>query len=271
MNIYRIADLCTGEPVQHGRRDYYKISLIRGPKIIHYPDVSFEITTSTLVFFKPGVPYSMTQTGTGHTGVFCVFPESYFSNYVNIDKYPLFKDISNAYLPLNASQDVFVAQLFDKIEIEFKGDYEYRDDIIRNYILDLIHFIMREKKFAPVIPIQTGSSRIANLFKELLEKQFPIDSIGQQLTVRNPKDFAGALNVHVNHLNKALQEVTGKTTTELIKERIIKEARAMLRFTDWTISQIAWCLGYEDTSNFINLFKKATATTPNDFRRHQPV
>jgi AraC-like DNA-binding protein len=273
-NIFRLESLCKLAPkgIQHGRRDYYKISLIRGDKVVHYGDQSFEIKGSTLIFFKPDTPYSMIQTNEHHSGIFCVFPASFFNHYVEINKYPLFQDITNAYVTLNAEQDRAMENIFLRMEEEFQGEYQFKNDIIRNYILELIHFTMRAKRFDSMpSKSQNGSSRLADLFINLLEKQFPIDAITQQLNIRNPKDFATALNVHVNHLNKVLHDVTGKSTTVLIKERVIKEARSMLRFTDWTINQISWCLGYEDTSNFINLFKRATSVTPNDFRRQSNV
>lgn len=273
-NIFRLENICSLKPedVQHGRRDYYKISLIRGNKTIHYPNRSVDISGSTLIFFKPDIPYSMVQTGDHHSGIFCVFPASFFNHYVEIERYPLYQDITNAHVKLDAIQDAEIENLFLRMETEFHGDYQFRNDIIRNTILELVHFILRAKHFNNTPSMnQTGSSRLANMFLSTLEKQFPIDSVRQQLSARNPKDFATALNVHVNHLNRALQDVTGKSTTALIKERVIKEARAMLRFTDWTINQIAWCLGYEDTSNFISLFKKATLLTPNDFRKQQHV
>jgi AraC-like DNA-binding protein len=63
-----------------------------------------------------------------------------------------------------------------------------------------------------------------------------------------------------------LKEVTGKTTRQLIAERIASEARALLKHTNWNISEIAWCLGFEDTSNFVKFFKKNSELTPHQFR-----
>ena len=101
---------------------------------------------------------------------------------------------------------------------------------------------------------------------ELLERRFPIESTLQQVGLRSPLDFAGQLGVHVNHLNRALKETTGKTTSQLIAERVTQEARALLKHTDWNISEIAWCLGFEELSNFTNFFKKNAASSPGSFR-----
>jgi AraC family transcriptional activator of pobA len=72
--------------------------------------------------------------------------------------------------------------------------------------------------------------------------------------------------VHVNYLNRALKEVTGKPTTAHITERIISEAKALLQHTDWNIADIAYALGFEYPSYFNNYFKRVTGTNPKSFR-----
>jgi AraC-like DNA-binding protein len=113
--------------------------------------------------------------------------------------------------------------------------------------------------------------RVASLFTELLERQFPIESVTQSMKLRSPTEFALQLSVHVNHLNRSLKEITGKTTSQLIRERVIREAKALLMHTDWNISEIAWCLGFEELPHFINYFKKDALLTPKAFRQNQFV
>ena len=70
----------------------------------------------------------------------------------------------------------------------------------------------------------------------------------------------------MNYLNKALKENTGKTTTELIVGRIILESKLLLKQTDWSISEIAYCLGFEEVAHFSNFFKKQMDVSPLAFR-----
>jgi AraC-like DNA-binding protein len=53
-----------------------------------------------------------------------------------------------------------------------------------------------------------------------------------------------------------VKQVTGKSTTTHIAERIITEAKALLLHTDWTVSQIAYALGFDYPTYFNNFFKK---------------
>ena len=113
---------------------------------------------------------------------------------------------------------------------------------------------------------KNGATRITSVFLELLERQFPIESTNQALELRSAQDFAKHLSVHVNYLNSAVKEITGKTTTEHIAERVISEAKALLQHTDWNIAEIAYSLGFEYPTYFNNFFKKKTGYIPKSVR-----
>jgi AraC-like DNA-binding protein len=104
---------------------------------------------------------------------------------------------------------------------------------------------------------------------DLLERQFPIERTGEPLRLRTAKDFAVGLSVHVNYLNRAIKEVTGKSTSVHIAERITAEAKALLQHTDWSVADIACALGFEYPTYFNNYFKRMTGTTPQVFRKEK--
>ena len=104
------------------------------------------------------------------------------------------------------------------------------------------------------------------LFLELLERQFPIDEIHQKINLRSASEFAGQLNVHVNHLNRAVKDTTEKTTSQLIAERILQEAKILLKHSSWNVSEIAFALGFTEVTHFNNFFKKHVQISPLKFR-----
>ena len=113
---------------------------------------------------------------------------------------------------------------------------------------------------------KNAAVRITSVFLELLERQFPIESVQRPLELRTAQDFAKNLSIHVNYLNSAVKEVTGKTTTAHIGDRIIAEAKALLQHTDWNIAEIAYALGFEYPTYFNNFFKKKTGYIPKSER-----
>ena len=116
---------------------------------------------------------------------------------------------------------------------------------------------------------KNAASRLTSVFLELLERQFPIESADNPLQLKTAQDYANHLNVHVNYLNRAVKEVTGKPTTTHITERIASEAKALLQHTDWNISDIAYALGFDYPTYFNNFFKKLTGTNPKMLRLQQ--
>jgi AraC-like DNA-binding protein len=63
-----------------------------------------------------------------------------------------------------------------------------------------------------------------------------------------------------------VKEVTGKSTTTHITERIVSEAKALLQHTAWNIADIAYALGFEYATYFNNFFKRLTGTNPKTLR-----
>lgn len=150
--------------------------------------------------------------------------------------------------------------------IEIKSDYIHKYDMLRSYLHLLIHETMKIHPAENFEHYQNASQRVASLFMELLERQFPIDSPEAFLKLKTPTDYADSLSIHVNSLNRAVKEITGKTTSQQISSRIIQEANALLQHTDWNISEIAYGLGFEEPAYFTNYFKKQTGFTPNRLR-----
>jgi AraC-like DNA-binding protein len=185
---------------------------------------------------------------------------------VVLDELPLFKPGGYPIFQLDDEKAGELTYLFGKMRKELASDYAYKYDLLRNYVLELIHYGQKLQPASALYPTHTSSARISSLFIELLERQFPIESPHQKLDLRTAKDYADRLAVHVNHLNKVLKENTGKTTTDLISSRIIQEAKILLKQTDWNVSQIAFSLGFEEVAHFSNFFKKQTSLSPVVFR-----
>lgn len=268
-NVFELDDFvgCHAKPIPYSRKDFYKISLIEGRNNVYYADKTVVIDQFALLFANPQVPYNWESLDDAQSGFFCIFTEEFFQQFGNFKAYPMFKPGADAVYTLNAEQRQEIRRIFARMFDEISSDYEYKYDVLRNLVFEVIHSALKFKPAAsnPVVK-QKAAVRVASLFIELLERQFPIESPMQQMKLRTPADFAEHLSVHVNHLNRSLKEVTEKTTTQLIAERVLQEARALLKHTNWNISEIAWCLGFEELPHFIHFFKKNVQLTPGSFR-----
>jgi AraC family transcriptional activator of pobA len=253
----------------YNRRAYYKISLISGRNRAEYADKVIDIEKNALLFATPKVPYHWLPQDMNQGGYFCVFTDEFLvqtKSGVVLDELPIFQPGGYPIFQLSDEQLEAISFIFRKIENELSSDYIFKYDLIRTYVLELIHYGQKLQPATSLYPTHTASARVSSLFIELLERQFPIESHHQKLSLRTAKDYADRLSVHVNHLNKVLKENTGRTTTDIISSRIIQEAKILLKQTDWNISEIAYCLGFEEVAHFSNFFKKQTSFSPVAFR-----
>ena len=159
-----------------------------------------------------------------------------------------------------------IAGIYKSMFEEMDSDYQHKYDVLRNLVFELLHFAMK----LPCVKFEklpmNASQRISALFLELLERQFPIDENHNELNLRSASDFAEQLNVHVNHLNRAVKENTDKTTSQIIADRILRESKILLKHSAWNVSEIAYALGFKEVTHFNNFFKKHVQLSPLKFR-----
>jgi AraC family transcriptional regulator, transcriptional activator of pobA len=79
-------------------------------------------------------------------------------------------------------------------------------------------------------------------------------------------DYANALSVTPTHLNRITRAATGDTASHLILNRLIREARRNLVYTNLPVSTIAYALGFEDPAYFSRVYAAATGLSPRTFR-----
>lgn len=256
-------------PMSYNRRLYYKISLIKGQNFVEYADKTVMIEQQGILFATPKIPYRYTPQNTEQAGYFCVFTKEFLSKSktgFNIEEMPIYQPNSDFVYQLNDEQYASLETIFKKMDSELSSDYTFKYDLLRNYVVELIHTGQKLKPIVSTENTTNAASRISALFIELLERQFPIESDAQTMQLKAPLDFAKSLGVHVNHLNKVLKETTGRSTTEIINGRIAEEAKILLKQTQWNVSEISIALGFDEVAHFSNFFKKHTSLSPLKFR-----
>ena len=256
---------CKGTP--YGRRDFYKVTLIIGKGRLHYADQWLDVDRPALLISNPRVPYSW-ERFSEQDGWYCLFTEAFLhpDGRQELLESTLFPASGVPVFFLNEQQQREIGDIFARMKEEMASEYVRKFDLLRLYLHVILHYAMKMQPAERLEQPVSAAGRLTHAFLELLERQFPIDTTETELQLRTAGDFAEKLAVHVNHLNRALKEVTGKTTTEHISARVVKEALALLRHSDWNISQIAYGLGFEYPAYFNIFFKKHTGLTPLEAR-----
>jgi AraC-like DNA-binding protein len=254
----------------HVRRDFYKIVLITGNLTIGYGDQTMDMNGTFLFFANPHVPHSVVHHSKANKGYSCVFTEAFMAGRERnelLKNSPLFVVDATPVIPVTSEQAAYLTGLYQRMLAVNKGEYAFKYELCKSCIALIIHEALRLQPVQQEGKQKNAATRITHLFLELQEKQFPIENSNYPLRLRTAQDYAKALSVHVNYLNRAVKEVTGKSTSVHIAERIATEAKALLQHSDWSVADIAYGLGFEYPTYFNNYFKRVTGATPKSYRK----
>jgi AraC family transcriptional regulator, transcriptional activator of pobA len=268
-NVFRLQPLSDkAQPIPYKRRDFYKVMLVKGNSKVHYADTVVEVQKQALSFSNPLIPYKWEHLDGIREGVYCIFNQHFFHQFGALNQYEMFQPNGRHIFELTDEQTDKVAAIFERIMEEVNSDYIHKYDALRNLVFELLHFAL---KMQPSSTFEkqphNAAQRIATLFLELLERQFPIDENHSKINMRSASEFAQQLNIHVNHLNRAVKAITDKTTSQIIAERVLQESKVMLKYSDWNVAEIAYALGFTEVTHFNNFFKKQVGTSPLKFRK----
>jgi AraC-like DNA-binding protein len=174
-----------------------------------------------------------------------------------VDDFTFFQGITtNSVVDVPESLQLKIKSLFDEM-IEINSDNNNLDDL-RVLILQLFFKIAGLNPGSEKGP-SSYNIRLLRNFQKLIEQHYT------SLTL--PKEYAELLFVTPNHLNALCTSILGVSAGELIRKRILLEAKRLLVNLDLSISQIAWKLNFSDNSYFSKFFKKQEGITPEAFRK----
>ncbi len=136
----------------------------------------------------------------------------------------------------------------------------YSIDLQRHFLFGLLLWIERWYD-APRTQQRAADDPEVQLYRRfaaILERDFARH--------RETGHYADALAVPPAVLSRALAQVTGRTTKELITDRVMLEAARLLRFTDLTVGEVASRAGFDDQLYFSRAFKRHYGEAPTDYR-----
>ena len=106
--------------------------------------------------------------------------------------------------------------------------------------------------------VQSRPSAITSQFRKLLSQHFK--------TVKSPSEYAAMLNITSSYLNEVVKETSGQPVSHWIQNEVMMEAKRLLYYTDLSIKEIAFGLGYDDHTYFSRLFRKVSGKSAGQFR-----
>jgi AraC-type DNA-binding domain-containing proteins len=246
------------------RTEFYNIIWVRSGCLKMSVDFKpIEIEQNSILFIsKESV--KLFEESNDFDGNIIIFTNEFFNKNANDIRYLqssiLFNDIRQQSLVKIPDDSSEFELLYKAMQVEFDRENDaLQAEILRNYLHNLLLLAERIKRTQGYEETKASADLdYVLLFKELLDKNFKQD--------KSVAKYVSVLSISEKRLYNATMKILDKSPKELIDERVMLEAKRLLSYTNTSIKEIAYELGFEEPTNFIKYFRKHTSETPSDFR-----
>lgn len=247
------------------RHDFFLCVVFSEGSGVHEIDfTSYPVRPGSVFFLKPGQTHFWKFNSEPQGFIFFHTEEFFevgFSN-AKLRQFPFYYSIENPpHLQLKSRELRHILARFQEINAEYHQHFSYKKERLAS-LTRLIYIDL---------------TRCYTTFEahEIVKSTTYLDTLGRleaaiEKNYRNEKSakfYANQLHITKKHLNRITKSTLNKTTTELISERILLEAKRLIVHSNNSLAKIAEILGFEDYAYFSRVFKAKTKTTPLSFRK----
>ncbi|MBL1219450.1 helix-turn-helix domain-containing protein [Chryseobacterium sp. L7] len=248
------------------RHTYYEIFLLQDSSGVHHIDFEAYPFSGPVIFLTaPEQVHQLIRKKGGH-GFAIQFEDDFFNNDNGTDSrlysYFLFDHFqTHPVIPVNEAEWDKLKTLVDLALQEYKNNLSGTSSLISAYVKIILMEILRiRKQHFQEQEIQTGTQHQHLLhFKRLLNEQYT--------THHEVQDYAEQLRITPRQLNSLVKQFLNKSASQVIKERLLLEAKRLLAVNSLSIKEAGYELGFEDPAYFSRFFKQGTGMTAAEFKK----
>jgi AraC family transcriptional regulator, transcriptional activator of pobA len=249
-------------PLPPYRTNVHNFVWIRSGSAVWYKGLDgYPVKANTLFFLPAYQLHVNTIMSEDITGYYCHFdPNIFNTKFIQNElwsEFSFWQYTGHPVVELPETALPIVLNIFERLNHIYKVGNKDHLEIVSGYLLTLF---LELKQFAqpPEKQVHNTAAQLTQKYKEALTRhvyEYP-----------NVLDFAKLLNVSHNYLNRCIHATTGKSAHDLLKEVLILEAKALLKQSTLSISEVAYRIGKKDHSDFSRFFKANTGLTPKSYR-----
>lgn len=203
--------------------------------------------------FEPGVDGYVINFNAGFFQSFLLRP-AFFERFSFFDG-----DAGQGVIQIPETQRTLVTSICERLLAAYHAEGAASADYERVLLMHLLMLFEQCSQPNAYARTKGYNQTLLRNFQQLIDQHYG--------NMRLPKDYADMLFVTPNHLNALCKEYLGMQAGEVVRNRVLLEAKRLLVATDKPVAAIAQQLGFNDSSYFTKFFKKSAQVTPEEFRR----
>lgn len=242
------------------KHDFFMVVLFTSGKGIHEVDfIKYTVHTGSLFVLRPGQMHNWKLSADCNGYIFFHTRNFYDEGFTHerVSDYPFYATGQGSPLfHLKGLSYSFISSYFRTVTDEYISDRAFKFQKL-HALVNLIYIELLRLYHSDENNNSENYLSKLRQFEELIEKHYH-----QHLSA---SAYAKMMNLSEKHLNRICKLSIGKTSTDLIAERLVLEAKRLLIASKLNITQIAEKMGFADNSYFTRFFKKRTGKTPSEF------
>ncbi len=165
------------------------------------------------------------------------------------------------FVSLDAEHKYKMGRLLELFLEEYESDEDIKGEMLRMLLVRLIIKITRlaKRQYIGKDDVAEDKFNLIRQYNVLVETYFKKE--------HQVQFYAGLLNKSPKTISNIFSLYSKKTPLQIIRERIIMEAKRLFYYTDKAVKEIADDLGFEDVAHFSRFFKNYTAQNPSDLKK----
>jgi len=246
-------------------KEYIKILFLRQHSQIVVDFQEFEIKNDTLFFISPAQIFRILPKPSVE-GILLHYNRDFYcieihDKEVSCDGILYNNVFETPCVALNEADSIFMKNIFTEIHQEMHHDDIANEEMLRILLKQIIIKATRiwKKQHEMFHTEQQNQVEFLRKFSQLVEQNYT--------KLHGVAEYAEILHLTPKNLNKKITQLGKSSPNEIIKERIILEAKRLLAHTTRSVKEIAYHLGYEDDAYFVRFFSKQSGVSPQQFRK----
>ncbi|GGH64361.1 AraC-like DNA-binding protein [Filimonas zeae] len=242
------------------RKDFFEVLWLQDEYPLHKTTAELAAVKGQWIYLMP--PYRVHQLNkAGKKGILFSFKRELLEEQDKdfaLDVFRVF-NLSGEFTIMQLTSDMVerLTKVYDLLAAEYRdnsGNIAMIKSLLKVFLLHLIK--MKKEEFTTL----DINQKRAYEFLLLLEDNY--------INERSVQFYADKLGLSTKRLNQVLKEVLNETSTQLLHDRLILEAKRQIIHSENSVKEIAWLLGFKDRPYFSRFFKVHTGQTPEAFQQH---